>query len=111
MAGDGLISAKFSNGQTAPVGQLALANVVNPQGLMVGAGNLYQTTLASGAASIGVAGTGGLGTIQDGALEASNVDISSEFSNLIIAQQAYEASSKAITTFNTVSQETINMIH
>jgi len=111
VAGDGLISAKFSNGQTAPVGQLALANVVNPQGLMVGAGNLYQTTLASGAASIGVAGTGGLGTIQDGALEASNVDISSEFSNLIIAQQAYEASSKAITTFDTVSQETINMIH
>jgi flagellar hook protein FlgE len=111
VAGDGLISAKFSNGQTSPVGQLALANVVNPQGLKVGAGNLYQTTLASGAASIGVAGTGGLGTIQDGALEASNVDISSEFSNLIIAQQAYEASSKAITTFNTVSQETINMIH
>lgn len=108
---DGLISAKFSNGQTAAVGQLALANVVNPQGLKVGAGNLYQTTLASGAANIGVAGTGGLGTIQDGALEASNVDISSEFSNLIIAQQAYEASSKAITTFDTVSQDTINMIH
>lgn len=107
----GLISAKFSNGQTSPVGQLALANVVNPEGLSVKGGNLYQTTLASGAASIGVAGTGGLGTIQDAALEASNVNISNEFSNLIIAQQAYEASSKAITTFDTVSQDTINMIH
>ncbi|MFZ0663275.1 MAG: flagellar hook protein FlgE [Acidobacteriaceae bacterium] len=107
----GLISAKFSNGQTSPVGQLALANVVNPEGLSVEGGNLYQTTLASGAASIGVAGTGGLGMIQDSALEASNVNISSEFSNLIIAQQAYEASSKAITTFDTVSQDTINMIH
>lgn len=107
----GLISAKFSNGQTSPVGQLALANVVNPEGLSVQGGNLYQTTLASGAASIGVAGTGGLGTIQDAALEASNVNISNEFSNLIIAQQAYEASSKAITTFDTVSQDTINMIH
>jgi flagellar hook protein FlgE len=107
----GLISATFSNGQTSPVGQIALANVVNPQGLSVQGGNLYETTIASGAASIGVAGTGGLGTIQDAALEASNVNISNEFSNLIIAQQAYEASSKAITTFDTVSQDTINMIH
>lgn len=107
----GLISAKFSNGQASPVGQVALANVVNPEGLSVQGGNLYQATLASGAASIGVAGTGGLGTIQDSALEASNVNISSEFSNLIIAQQAYEASSKTITTFDTVSQDTINMIH
>jgi flagellar hook protein FlgE len=111
VGGDGLISATFSNGQTQPVGQIALANVTNPEGLTVQGGNLYQTTLASGGASIGVAGTGGLGTIQDAALEASNVNISSEFSNLIIAQQSYEASSKAITTFNTVSQDTINMIH
>ena len=111
VAASGLISAKFSNGQTSPVGQLALANVVNPEGLSVQGGNLYQTTLASGAASIGAAGTGGLGTIQDAALEASNVDISSEFSNLIIAQQAYDASSKTITTFDTVSHDTINMIH
>lgn len=111
VAADGLISAKFSNGQTAPVGQVALANVVNPQGLSVEGGNLYQTTLASGAASVGVAGTGGLGTIQDSALEASNVNISKEFSDLIIAQQAYEASSKAVTTFDTVSQDTINLVH
>jgi flagellar hook protein FlgE len=108
---DGLISAKFSNGETQSVGQIALANVVNPEGLSVQGGNLYQTTLASGGANIGVAGTGGLGTIQDAALEASNVNISTEFSDLIVAQQAYEASSKAITTFDTVSQDTINMIH
>lgn len=107
----GMISAQFSNGETSPVGQIALANVVNPEGLSVEGGNLYQTTLASGGASVGVAGTGGLGTIQDAALEASNVNISNEFSNLIIAQQAYEASSKAITTFDTVSQDTINMVH
>ena len=107
----GVISATFSNGLSSPVGQVALANVINPEGLNVEGGNLYQTTLASGTASVGVAGTGGLGTIQDEALEASNVNISTEFSNLIIAQQAYEASSKAITTFDTVSQDTINMIH
>jgi flagellar hook protein FlgE len=111
VSSDGLISAQFSNGETQPVGQVALANMVNPEGLSVEGGNLYQTTRASGGASIGVAGTGGLGTIQDSALEASNVNISTEFSNLIVAQQAYEASSKAITTFDTVSQDTINMIH
>ncbi|HUB17872.1 MAG TPA: flagellar hook-basal body complex protein [Acidobacteriaceae bacterium] len=107
----GVVSAKFSNGQTAPVGQLALASITNLQGLTISAGNNYQTTLASGAASIGVSGSAGLGSIQDEALEQSNVDISTQFSDLIVAQQAFEASSKAITTFDTVSQETINMIH
>ncbi len=108
---DGVLSAEFSNGQTTPVGQLALANVTNEQGLTISAGNNYQTTLASGSASVGVAGSAGLGTMEDEALEQSNVDISTEFSDLIVAQQAFEASSKAITTFDTVSQETINMIH
>jgi flagellar hook protein FlgE len=108
---DGVVSATFSNGQTAPVGQLALASVTNEQGLSIAPGNNYNTTLASGAASVGVAGSAGLGTMEDEALEQSNVDISTEFSNLIVAQQAFEASSKAITTFDTVSQETINMIH
>ena len=107
----GLVSATFSNSQTTPVGQLALANITNQQGLTISPGNNYQTTLASGAASIGVAGSAGLGTIQDEALEQSNVDISTQFSDLIVAQQAFEASSKAITTFDSVSQETINMIH
>ncbi|HEX3663544.1 MAG TPA: flagellar hook-basal body complex protein [Acidobacteriaceae bacterium] len=107
----GIISATFTNGMTTPVGQLALANVTNPQGLVLAAGNNYQTTLASGSASIGVAGSAGLGTIQDAALEASNVDISTQFSNLIVEQQAFDASSKAITTFDTISQDTLNMIH
>lgn len=61
--------------------------------------------------SVGVSGSAGLGTMQDGALEASNVNISQEFSDLIIAQRAFEANSKAITTFDTVTQETIQMIH
>jgi flagellar hook protein FlgE len=108
---NGIVSAKFSNGQTTPVGQLALASITNQQGLTISAGNNYQTTLASGAASVGVAGSAGLGTMEDEALEQSNVDISTQFSDLIVAQQAFEASSKAITTFDTVSQETINMIH
>ena len=108
---DGTVSATFSNGQKLAVGQLALGNVANLQGLELLGNGDYGTTLASGSASIGTAGSAGLGTIQDGALEASNVNISAEFSNLIIAQRAFEANSKAITTFDTVTQETINMIH
>lgn len=107
----GVVSAEFSNGQTTAVGQLALASITNQQGLRITAGNNYQTTLASGAASVGVAGSAGLGTIQDEALEESNVDISTQFSQLIVQQQAFDASSKAITTFDTISQDTLNMIH
>jgi flagellar hook protein FlgE len=108
---NGVISAQFSNGRTAAVGQLALANITNQQGLKLDAGNLYETTLASGAASVGVAGSGGLGNVQDAALEGSNVNISNEFSNLIVAERAYEASSKAVTTFDQVTQDAINTIH
>lgn len=108
---NGVISAKFSNGRTAAIGQLALANITNEQGLKLDAGNLYETTLASGAASVGLAGAGRLGTIQDAALEGSNVNISNEFSNLIVAERAYEASSKAVTTFDQVTQDAINTIH
>jgi flagellar hook protein FlgE len=108
---DGTVTASYSNGQTQAVGQLALANVTNLQGLSLLGNGDYETTLASGAASIGVSGTNGLGTIQDSALEMSNVNISAEFSNLIIAQRGFEANSKAITTFDTITQETINMIH
>lgn len=108
---DGTVTATYSNGQKENVGQLALASVTNLQGLqMLGDGD-YATTLASGTASITTSGAAGLGTLQDGALEGSNVNISAEFSNLIIAQRAFEANSKAVTTFDTVTQETINMIH
>jgi flagellar hook protein FlgE len=108
---DGTISTTFSNGQKLIVGQLALGNVTNPQGLrMLGDGN-YETTLASGQASIAAPGTAGLGTLEGGALEQSNVNISDEFANLIIAQRAFEANSKAVTTFDTVTQDTIDMIH
>jgi flagellar hook protein FlgE len=108
---DGTVTATFSNGQKLNVAQLALGNVVNLQGLKALGDGDYATTLASGTATIGTSGTAGLGTMVGGALEASNVNISAEFSNLIIAQRAFEANSKAVTTFDTVTQETINMIH
>jgi flagellar hook protein FlgE len=108
---DGTVSAIFSNGQQVAVGQLALANVTNQQGLQLLGDGDYAATEASGEASIGVSGGAGLGTIQDGALEESNVNISAEFGDLIVAQRAFEANSKAVTTFDTVAQETINMVH
>lgn len=108
---NGAITATFSNGQKQIVGQLALGTVANLQGLKDLGNGDYSTTLASGTATIGASGGAGLGTMVGGALESSNVNISAEFSNLIIAQRAFEANSKAVTTFDTVTQETINMIH
>lgn len=108
---DGTVTVTYSNGQQQNVGQLALANVANLQGLSLLGSDNYATTLASGAAVIGTSGEAGLATVQDQALEASNVNISTEFSNLIVAQRAFEANAKSVTTFDTVTQDTINMVH
>jgi flagellar hook protein FlgE len=88
---------------------LALANFANPDGLQLDGNTNYSPTLASGAAVNGVPGTGGLGTISGGALELSNVDIATEFANLIVAQRGYEADAKAVTTFDQITQDTIAM--
>lgn len=106
----GVITATYSNGQKQVVGQVAVATVANDQGLTVTGNNNYMTTAASGQANVGVAGTGSRGTITDSALELSNVDISSEFADLIVAQRAFEANSKTVTTFDTVTQDTLSMI-
>ncbi|HWE86717.1 MAG TPA: flagellar hook protein FlgE [Terracidiphilus sp.] len=108
---DGTVTVTYSNYQKLNVGQIALGNVANLQGLKDDGNGDYSTTLASGNAIVGTSGSAGLGTMQDGALEASNVNISAEFSDLIIAQRAFEANSKSITTFDTITQETIQMIH
>jgi flagellar hook protein FlgE len=107
----GVLAATYSNGQTQNVGQLAIATVGNEQGLVDQGSTNYATTTASGNASVGVAGSGGRGTVEGSSLEASNVNISAEFSDLIVAQRAFEANSKAVTTFDTVTEETIQMIH
>jgi flagellar hook protein FlgE len=108
---DGTVTVTFSNQQKLNVGQIALGNVANLQGLQAVGDGDYATTLASGSATIGASGSAGLGTMQNGALEGSNVNISAEFANLIIAQRAFEANSKSVTTFDTITQETIQMIH
>jgi flagellar hook protein FlgE len=106
----GTISATFSNGHVQVMGQLAIATVANEDGLTRIGGNNYQTSAASGSASFAGAGVGSRGVVQDDALEGSNVDISTEFSDLIVAQRAFEANSKTVTTFDSVTQDAIGMI-
>lgn len=107
---DGTIQGNFSSGKTLVLGQVAVASFANVQGLAHVGNTELEPTAASGAAVIGVAGTGGRGTVAGGSVEQSNVDIAAEFAKLIVAQQAYSANAKSITTFNQVSQTTINMI-
>jgi len=106
---DGTITGSFSNGTTAALGQLALASFANEEGLQRVGDTNYTSTLASGQAVLGTPGTAGRGTLSGGALELSNVDISTEFANLIVAQRAFEANAKAVTTFDTILSDTINM--
>jgi flagellar hook protein FlgE len=106
---DGTIEGVFSNGQNAALGQIAIADFANDQGLSRNGGGTYAATLASGAANIGVAGSAGRGTLAGGSLELSNVDIATEFSNLILAERAFQANAKAITTLDQVGQVTVSM--
>jgi flagellar hook protein FlgE len=109
--GNGVVQAQFSNGQNQIIGQIAVGTVANLQGLQATNNTAYLATPASGPVMIGTPGTAGRGTIEDKALESSNVDVSTEFSALIVAQRAFEANSKTVTTFDQATQEAINMIH
>ncbi len=104
---DGTITGSFSNGTTAILGQIALASFADDQGLSRTGNNDFSPTLASGQPTIGAPTSGGLGSISGGALEQSNVDIATEFANLIIAQRSYEANARVVTTFDTIAQDTI----
>jgi flagellar hook protein FlgE len=106
----GVITAQFSNGHEQTVGQIAVANVANEQGLVATGDNNFQTTATSGQAIAGVAGAGGRGTVEDGAVEQSNVNIAAEFASLIVAQRAFEANSKAMTTFDTISHDAMAIV-
>ena len=104
---DGTITGSFSNGTTATLGEIALASFADEQGLSRNGDNTYSPTLASGQATVGAPTSGGLGSITGGSLEASNVDIATEFANLIVAQRSYEANARVVTTFDQIAQDTI----
>ena len=106
----GLVTANVA-GTTTPttLGQLTLANFVNDAGLLALGGNLFQQTAASGQPNVGVPGETAFGTVQQGYLEASNVDPVSEITNLISAQRAYEMNSKVIQAADQMSGTISNM--
>ncbi len=110
IGGDGIIQGIFSNGQTSSLGQIALATFSNDQGLIRNGSNEFVESLASGAANVGQPETGGRGSLSGGALEQSNVDIATQFAQLIVAERDYQANSKALTTFDEVTQTAISLI-
>jgi flagellar hook protein FlgE len=105
----GVVQANFTNGQSVNLGQVALANFANPQGLQQESNTEWQQTFESGAAVHGVAGGSGFGTIQSGALESSNVDITSQLVNMITAERDFQANAQMISATNTVTQAIINI--
>lgn len=109
LGADGTITGAFSNGLKQVVGRIAIGGFTNPAGLEKAGGSLFRTTVNSGDASIGTAGTGGRGSLAGGALEMSNVDLSSEFTSLIVAQRGFQANSRVITTSDEVLQELVNL--
>ncbi|WP_437187430.1 flagellar hook protein FlgE [Planctomicrobium sp. SH668] len=108
--GDGVIQGLGTNGVKFPIAQLAIGTFRNAQGLLSDGGNFYESSLSSGEALLGGAGTGSTGLVRSGQLEQSNVDIALEFTRLIVAQRGYSANSRTISVTNEVLQELTNLI-
>lgn len=106
---DGIIFARFTNGQSRIEGQLALADFPNPQGLSPLSETTWGETFTSGSVVVGAPGTSSLGLIQSGALEDSNVEISEELVDMIIAQRSFQANAEVISTTDAVTQSIINL--
>ena len=107
--GNGVVSGTYSNGQNIAVGKLAIAKFESNDGLGKAGHNLWVATQESGVAAVGAAGSGGRAAVVSGALEQSNVDIASQFVDLIAHQRAFQANSKTITTADQMLQEVVNM--
>ncbi len=105
----GVIDGSFTNGLTKPLGQLALASVNNPAGLSSVGNNAYTTSANSGSVSLGAPGASGMGTINAGFLEGSNVNLATQFADMIEAQRGFEANSKMITTSDQILQDLVNL--
>jgi flagellar hook protein FlgE len=105
----GVVQARFTNGRSNALGQIALANFSNPQGLQQLGDTSWAETFASGQALRGEAGNSGFGLIQAGALEASNVDITEQLVNMITAQRNFQANAQMISTADSITQTIINI--
>lgn len=105
----GVLTARYTNGQSQTLAQLALANFSNPQGLRQLGDTAWAETYESGAALVGAPGTGSLGLVQSGALEGSNVDLTEQLVGMITAQRNFQANAQVISTADTVTQTVINI--
>jgi len=105
----GVVQARFTNGISQPLGQIAIANFANVQGLQQLGNTQWAETFASGQALRGQAGNSGFGLVQAGALEASNVDITEELVNMITAQRNFQANAQMISTADSITQTIINL--
>jgi flagellar hook protein FlgE len=106
---DGMITGIFTNGQTRPIAQVALARFVAPTELTKVGRNLYAESFDSGQPIVGTATTSGLGSIAANALELSNVDLAEEFVRMITAQRGFQANSRVITTSDELLSELVNL--
>ena len=105
----GVVQARYTNGQSRILGQVALANFSNPQGMRQLGDTSWAETFDSGAALIGSPGTSSLGVIQSGALEGSNTDLTEQLVSMITAQRNFQANAQVISTADTVTQTIINI--
>ncbi|ABL80276.1 MULTISPECIES: flagellar hook-basal body complex protein [unclassified Nocardioides] len=106
---DGKLTATFEDGSKLVVAQVALANFNNPMGLARAGETSFTTTANSGVAELGVSGEGSRGALSPGSVEMSNVDLAAEFTNLILAQRGFQASSRVITTSDQVLEDLVNI--
>lgn len=109
LANGGTIIANYSDGSQQVIGQIALAAISNPDSLISVGDNNFQTSANTAAPVVGMPGTGSRGTVEAGALESSNVDIATEFTNLIVYQNSYDANSKVISTLDQLYQTLLSM--
>jgi len=106
---DGTITGSYSNQKTQLLGQIVLASFSNPEGLQSKGDNVWQASSASGQAAVGLANTGTFGSLTAGALESSNVDMSKELVNMIVAQRNYQANAQTIKTQDQILNTLVNL--
>ncbi|MBU1864633.1 MAG: flagellar hook-basal body complex protein [Candidatus Omnitrophica bacterium] len=110
IAASGIITGIYSNGLTQNIAQIAMSSFTNEDGLLAAGENLYLTGVNSGTPSVGTPGSGGRGSLNSGFLEQSNVDLARQFSDLIIAQRAYQASARTISAADALLAEAVNLV-
>jgi flagellar hook protein FlgE len=108
-SGDGTVLGRYTNGQTKALGQVVLANFANPQGLQSLGNNEWSISAASGQPLVGKPGTSSLGVLQSGAVEDSNVDLTAELVNMIMAQRVYQANAQTIKAQDSILQTITNI--